>query len=60
MGELKDRAKGMGNEIAGNIKQAAGRASNDPLLEREGIEQERKGEGQNLKGKVKGALGDKV
>jgi uncharacterized protein YjbJ (UPF0337 family) len=60
MGELKDKAKGIGNEIAGNIKQAAGRSSKDPLLEREGIDQERKGEGQNLKGKVKGALGDKV
>jgi uncharacterized protein YjbJ (UPF0337 family) len=60
MGELKDKAKGIGNEIAGNIKQAAGRSNNDPLLERDGLEQERKGEGQNLKGKVKGALGDKV
>lgn len=60
MGELIDKAKGMGNEIAGNIKQAAGRATNDPQLEGEGIAQERKGEGQNLKGKVKGALGDKV
>jgi uncharacterized protein YjbJ (UPF0337 family) len=60
MGELKDKAKGIGNEIAGNIKQAAGRANNNPLLEREGIDQERRGEGQNLKGKVKGALGDKV
>lgn len=60
MGELKDKAKGLGNEIAGNIKQAAGRAGNDPELEGEGIAQERKGEGQNLKGKVKGALGDKI
>lgn len=60
MGELKDKAKGLGNEVAGNIKQAAGRATNDPQLEGEGIAQERKGEGQNLKGKIKGAFGDKV
>jgi uncharacterized protein YjbJ (UPF0337 family) len=60
MGELKDKAKGLGNEIAGNVKQAAGRVSNDPNLEAEGIAQEHKGEGQNLKGSVKGALGDKV
>ena len=60
MGELKDKAKGIGNEIAGNTKQAAGRATNDPNLEAEGIAQERKGEQQNLKGSVKGALGDKV
>ncbi|MBL0923228.1 MAG: CsbD family protein [Sphingomonadaceae bacterium] len=60
MGELKDKAKGLGNEIAGNVKQAAGRASNNPSLEAEGLAQERKGENQNLSGKVKGALGDKV
>ncbi|MEP7350646.1 MAG: CsbD family protein [Sphingorhabdus sp.] len=60
MGELIDKAKGLGNEIAGNIKQAAGRATDNPKLEAEGTAQERKGEGQNLKGKVKGALGDKV
>jgi uncharacterized protein YjbJ (UPF0337 family) len=60
MGELKDKAKGLGNEIAGNIKQAAGRSTNNPQLEAEGMAQERKGEAQGLKGKVKGALGDKV
>jgi len=60
MGELKDKAKGLANEIAGNIKQAAGESRNDPLLEAEGKAQEKKGEMQNLKGKVKGALGDKV
>jgi uncharacterized protein YjbJ (UPF0337 family) len=60
MGELKDKAKGIGNEIAGNIKQAAGRATDNKKLEGEGILQERKGEAQQLVGKVKGALGDKV
>ena len=60
MGELTDRAKGLGNEIAGNIKQAAGKASGNERLQAEGMAQERKGEGQNLKGKVKGMIGDKV
>ncbi len=60
MGELKDKAKGLGNEIAGNVKQAAGKASGNQRLEGEGIAQERKGEGQNLKGKLKGVAGDKV
>ena len=60
MGELTDKAKGLGNEIAGNIKQAAGKASGDERLQAEGMAQERKGEGQNLKGKVKGMIGDKV
>jgi len=59
MGELKDKAKGLANELAGNIKQAvAGR--DDPALDAEGKAQERKGEAQQLKGKVKGALGDKI
>ncbi|MCW1428113.1 CsbD family protein [Novosphingobium sp. JCM 18896] len=60
MGELKDKAKGLANELAGNVKQAAGKANNDPALHAEGKAQERKGEAQNLLGKVKGALGDKI
>jgi uncharacterized protein YjbJ (UPF0337 family) len=60
MGELTDKAKGLGNEIAGKIKQATGKATDKPHLEAEGIAQERKGEVQNLTGKIKGALGDKV
>ena len=60
MGELKDKIRGVANEAAGNIKQAAGKATDNPKLQAEGIAQERKGEVQNLKGKVKGALGDKI
>ena len=60
MGELNDKAKGLGNEIVGNIKQAAGKVSGDHHLQAEGMVQERKGEGQNLKGTIKGAIGDKV
>ncbi len=56
MGEFKDKAKGIANETAGNAKQK----SDDPETRAEGRVQERKGEGQNLKGKVKGAMGDKV
>jgi uncharacterized protein YjbJ (UPF0337 family) len=60
MGELNDKAKGLGNEIVGSIKQAAGKISGNAQLQAEGIAQERKGEGQNLKGKMKGVIGDKV
>jgi uncharacterized protein YjbJ (UPF0337 family) len=60
MGELNDKAKGLGNEIIGNIKQAAGKVSGNDHLQAEGMAQERKGEGQNLKGNAKGAFGDKV
>lgn len=56
MGELKDKAKGIANEIAGNAKQG----SDDPNVRAEGRAQERKGETQNLKGEIKGALGDKI
>lgn len=56
MGELKDKAKGIGNEAAGNAKQL----SDDPETRAEGRPQERKGEVQNLKGEVKGAFGDKI
>jgi uncharacterized protein YjbJ (UPF0337 family) len=60
MGELKDKAKGLGNEAVGNVKQGVGKATGDRSLQGEGIAQERKGEAQNLKGKVKGAAGNKV
>ena len=56
MGELKDKAKGLANEVAGNAKQT----SDDPDTRAEGRLQERKGEAQNLKGEIEGALGDKV
>ena len=56
MGEIKDKAKGIANEIAGNVKQQ----SANPDTRNEGRAQERKGEAQNLKGNIKGALGDKV
>ena len=56
MGELKDKAKGIANEVAGNAKQM----SDDPDTRAEGAAQETTGEAQNLKGAVKGAFGDKV
>ena len=52
MGEFTDRLKGAANEAAGNAKQQ----SNDPVTRQEGREQEMKGEGQQLKGKVKGII----
>lgn len=60
MGELKDKAKGLANEAAGEVKQAVGRANDDPVTHAEGKKQERKGEAQQVVGKVKGALGDTI
>jgi uncharacterized protein YjbJ (UPF0337 family) len=60
MGELTDKIKGVSNEIAGKVKQAVGDATDRPDVQADGAAQEVKGEGQNLKGSVKGALGDKI
>ncbi len=60
MGELKDRLKGLTNEGIGNVKQGFAKLTDNPELEAEGVLQERKGEAQQLEGKVKGKLGDKI
>ena len=56
MGELTDKAKGLANETVGKVKQQ----SKDAETRAEGHAQERKGEAQNVKGKVEGAVGNKV
>ncbi|MBN8818883.1 MAG: CsbD family protein [Sphingomonas sp.] len=60
MGELIDKAKGLANEAAGNVKQAIGEATNNPKTKAEGMAQELKGKAQKVSGSVKGAFGDKV
>ncbi len=60
MGELTDKAKGLGNEAIGNTKQATADATNDPALKQRGLNQERKGEMQQTAGEIKGQLGDDV
>ena len=60
MGELSEKAKGLANETAGNVKQAVGEATGNHETKAEGVAQERKGEAQHLKGEVEGALGNKV
>jgi uncharacterized protein YjbJ (UPF0337 family) len=56
MGATMDKVKGLANEAAGNVKQAAGKALNKPELEAEGFAQERKGEAQQALGKGKEAI----
>lgn len=56
MGELTDKIKGNVNEAIGKAKQQ----SNDPETRDEGAAQELKGKGEQLSGKVKGALGDDI
>ena len=56
MGELTDKIKGNVNEAAGKLKQH----SDNPETRAEGENQEVKGKGQQLVGKIKGALGDDI
>ena len=56
MGSTTDRIKGAANEAVGNVKQAAGKATDDPRLRAEGVAQERKGEAQRMVGKAKDAV----
>lgn len=54
MGEFTDKVKGAVNQAAGEAKQG----SADPDVRAEGGAQELKGDAQEVKGKVKGAIND--
>jgi uncharacterized protein YjbJ (UPF0337 family) len=56
MGELVDKVKGNVNEAVGKAKQQ----SDNPDTRGEGAGQELKGKGQQLKGAIKGALGNDI
>ena len=60
MGELTDRAKGAANKVAGGVKTATGKATDNESLRAKGNAQQAKGDVQDAVGKVKGALGDDV
>lgn len=60
MGEFTDKATAAGNKIAGNLKEAVGKATDNDRLEAEGKAQQLKGTAQDVKVSVKGALGDKI
>ena len=60
MGELTDKIKGNVNEAVGKAKEAIGKNQNDPDMAADGAAQETQGKGQQLKGTVKGALGDDI
>ena len=52
MGEFTDKLKGAANQTAGRLKQGS---SNERVRE-EGAAQELKGDGQEIKGKIKGVI----
>ena len=56
MSSTTDKIKGMANEAAGNVKQAAGKLTGNDRLKVDGALQERKGEAQQTVGKAKDAV----
>ncbi|PRB81948.1 CsbD family protein [Pseudomonas sp. MYb185] len=56
MGSTTDKIKGKANEMVGKVKQS----SDKPSTRAEGHMQERKGEAQQVKGKVKENLKDRI
>ncbi|WP_298812053.1 CsbD family protein [uncultured Sphingomonas sp.] len=60
MGELTDKIKGNVNELVGKAKEAIGEHNNDASLAAEGEAQQAQGKGEQMKGSVKGALGDDI
>ncbi len=52
----KNTAKGVGNQVAGNTKEAAGKLTGNKKLEAEGRIQELKGDAQRAAGKVEEKL----
>ncbi|MBY9068013.1 CsbD family protein [Hyphomonas sp. WL0036] len=48
----KNTVKGVGNQIAGNAKEAAGKLTGNKMLEAEGRVQELKGDAQRAAGKA--------
>jgi uncharacterized protein YjbJ (UPF0337 family) len=54
---LHDRAKGMGREIKGKMKEGLGRANNDPNMADEGVADQISGHAQRKVGQVKKVFG---
>lgn len=60
MGEFTDKAKALGDKVAGNVKEGIGHATDDPSLEAEGEAQQAEGTAHDVAGTVKGKLGDDI
>ena len=60
MGELTDKLDAAGNKIGGKIKETIGKGTENERLEAEGDAQQLKGTGQDIKGSIKGALGNNI
>ena len=58
MSSTTDKAKGLANEAAGNVKQSIGKATGNERLQAEGKGQELKGKGQKAVGDAKQGVKD--
>lgn len=58
MGSTSDKASGLANEAAGNVKQGVGKLVGNEKLQAEGKAQEIKGEAQHKVGEAKSAVKD--
>ena len=56
MSSTTDKAKGLANEAAGNVKQGIGKAIGNKEMEAKGVLQERKGEAQQAIGEAKASV----
>lgn len=54
----KDRIAGIGNQVKGSLKEAAGKVTGDAKLEAEGAAEKAKGKIQNAVGGAKDAIRD--
>ena len=60
MGSASDKAKGLGNQVVGSVKEGVGKATNNSSLEGEGIAQRGKGKMQESIGKAKDGIKNAV
>ncbi len=58
MSSMTDKATGLANEAAGNVKQGVGKAVGSDKMQAEGLAQEAKGDAQKAVGDAKGAVKD--
>ena len=56
MSSTTDKVKGIGNKVAGSVKEGVGKAVGNQEMEAEGTLQKARGELQETKGKVKDAV----
>ncbi len=60
MSSAQHKARGTGNDVAGNVKQAVGHVTGNEQMEGEGKAQEAKGEAQKAMGNAKEAVGNVI